>query len=81
MKRKAAAGVRVLLLVWDELMSVSSRPLNRLVRVTRTGLLRTHDQETKEFFAGSQGVFYTPHPPIPKSLPRATHLGPTLLGI
>lgn len=46
LKKKAQEGVRVLMLVWDDRTSV---PL-----LKKDGLMATHDQETEEFFRGSE---------------------------
>ncbi|KAH6774152.1 phospholipase D alpha 1 [Perilla frutescens var. hirtella] len=45
LKRKANEGVRVLLLVWDDRTSVPD--------FKKDGLMATHDQETKQFFEGT----------------------------
>ncbi|XP_057776454.1 phospholipase D alpha 1-like [Salvia miltiorrhiza] len=45
LKRKADQGVRVLLLVWDDRTSVPD--------LKKDGLMATHDQETKQFFEGT----------------------------
>ena len=44
LKQKSSEGVKVLILLWDEKMS-TDRYLN--------GLMHTHDQETKQFFSGT----------------------------
>lgn len=48
LKRKAAQGVRVLLLVWDEVLS-TNKPLLRL-----SGFMNTRDEVTREFFRNSK---------------------------
>eukprot|EP00667_Euglena_gracilis_P009633 EG_transcript_9790 len=57
LKQKADAGVRVLCLVWDELMSLDSALINKIVPLTRTGLMNTHDETSKEFFKGTNVNF------------------------
>eukprot|EP00850_Spirogloea_muscicola_P007979 SM000041S15538 [mRNA] locus=s41:625521:629240:- [translate_table: standard] len=53
LKKKAAEGVRVLLLVWDDKTSqknaLYSRPERPAAR-PQTGVMRTFDEETKNFF-------------------------------
>lgn len=46
MKRKAEEGVRVLVMVWQDLTSVSF--------LGNAGLMKTHDEETFKFFEGSK---------------------------
>ncbi|KAG4979016.1 hypothetical protein JHK86_038490 [Glycine max] len=46
LKKKAREGVRVLMLVWDDRTSV---PL-----LKKDGLMATHDQETEEYFRGTE---------------------------
>ncbi|EFJ26601.1 hypothetical protein SELMODRAFT_441825 [Selaginella moellendorffii] len=46
LKRKAEEGVRVLMLVWDDRTSI---PIVRM-----DGLMATHDQETLDYFRGTQ---------------------------
>ena len=43
LKAKAAAGVKVLMMVWDEQTSTDALP----------GLLGTHDEDTRNFFKGT----------------------------
>eukprot|EP00667_Euglena_gracilis_P003485 EG_transcript_3496 len=57
LKQKADAGVRVLCLVWDELMSLDSAAINKIVPLTQTGLMNTHDDTSKEFFKGTNVNF------------------------
>ncbi|NP_001302777.1 phospholipase D alpha 1 [Brassica napus] len=45
LKKKASEGVRVLLLVWDDRTSVDV--------LKKDGLMATHDEETENFFRGS----------------------------
>lgn len=45
LKRKADQGVRVLMLVWDDRTSVPD--------FKKDGLMATHDQETRQFFEGT----------------------------
>ncbi|KAK1358218.1 Phospholipase D [Heracleum sosnowskyi] len=45
LKKKADEGVRVLMLVWDDRTSVGL--------LKKDGLMATHDQETEEYFRGS----------------------------
>eukprot|EP00668_Euglena_longa_P033151 GGOE01042678.1.p1 GENE.GGOE01042678.1~~GGOE01042678.1.p1 ORF type:complete len:644 (-),score=227.81 GGOE01042678.1:277-2208(-) len=54
LKKKADEGVTVLVLVWNELMSMDSKALNKLLATTQTGLLNTHDEETSNFFEHSR---------------------------
>jgi len=46
LKRKANEGVRVLMLVWDDRTSTDL--------LKRDGLMATHDEETEEFFQGTE---------------------------
>eukprot|EP01012_Entosiphon_sulcatum_P051487 TRINITY_DN7070_c0_g1_i2.p1 TRINITY_DN7070_c0_g1~~TRINITY_DN7070_c0_g1_i2.p1 ORF type:complete len:948 (-),score=105.62 TRINITY_DN7070_c0_g1_i2:18-2861(-) len=48
LKRKAEEGVRVAMLLWDEVTSVNNKFLNALLPFTKGGLMNTHDEETKE---------------------------------
>ncbi|KAL6878431.1 hypothetical protein ACP4OV_012601 [Aristida adscensionis] len=48
LKRKAAAGVAVLMLVWDDRTSVGLGPIKR------DGLMATHDEDTATYFRGSR---------------------------
>jgi len=50
LKRKAANGVRVLVLIWDEALSFKSKVLHAL----HDGMMRTHDEEAISFFEGSK---------------------------
>ncbi|CAI9113995.1 OLC1v1037458C1 [Oldenlandia corymbosa var. corymbosa] len=45
LKRKASEGVRVLMLVWDDRTSVGV--------LKKDGLMATHDEETEQFFQGT----------------------------
>lgn len=46
LKRKASEGVRVLMLVWDDRTSVDL--------LKRDGLMATHDEETENYFQGTE---------------------------
>eukprot|EP01012_Entosiphon_sulcatum_P017982 TRINITY_DN2272_c0_g1_i2.p1 TRINITY_DN2272_c0_g1~~TRINITY_DN2272_c0_g1_i2.p1 ORF type:complete len:1003 (+),score=261.19 TRINITY_DN2272_c0_g1_i2:254-3262(+) len=50
LKLKAEQGVRILLLVWDEILSMDNKVLNTLVAATQSGMMSTHDEETRKFF-------------------------------
>ncbi|KAI5019994.1 hypothetical protein ZWY2020_044882 [Hordeum vulgare] len=47
LKRKAADGVRVLMLVWDDRTSLGLGPIRR------DGLMATHDEDTATYFRGT----------------------------
>uniref|UniRef100_A0A452ZS82 phospholipase D n=1 Tax=Aegilops tauschii subsp. strangulata TaxID=200361 RepID=A0A452ZS82_AEGTS len=47
LKRKAAEGVRVLMLVWDDRTSLGLGPIRR------DGLMATHDEDTATYFRGT----------------------------
>nr|GEW04037.1 phospholipase D delta [Tanacetum cinerariifolium] len=52
LKYKSQEGVRVLLLVWDDITSESKPIYNMFL----TGMMKTHDEETRKFFKHSSVV-------------------------
>jgi len=49
-------GVRVMLMQWDEALSVDNPIINRLISTTKAGMMATHDEETNKFFKGVRNV-------------------------
>ena len=49
LKKRAAEGVRVCIMIWDDRSSI-----NLPVLTGGSGLMITHDEETRRYFAGSK---------------------------
>eukprot|EP01012_Entosiphon_sulcatum_P013946 TRINITY_DN19104_c0_g1_i1.p1 TRINITY_DN19104_c0_g1~~TRINITY_DN19104_c0_g1_i1.p1 ORF type:complete len:1138 (+),score=138.76 TRINITY_DN19104_c0_g1_i1:101-3514(+) len=50
LKKKSQEGVVIRLLIWDEVLSIDSKLLNSLLTSTKTGMMNTHDEETRKYF-------------------------------
>ena len=56
LKRKAAEGVRVLLLLWKDASSLDNPVMNKLLPVTQHGFMATREAETRHYFRHSAVV-------------------------
>ena len=54
LKDKAEQGITVLILIWDEVLSVSNPVVNMMVTPTKTGVANTHDETTFKFFENTK---------------------------